>query len=148
MSLRPDTAVLAEGPYGSFTAARRRMQRVLLIGAGVGITPVRSLFESLPGRPGELTLIYRASSPADLVLRPELDQIAARRGATVHYLVGDRRSGGADLTSPATLQKLVPGLREHDVFVCGPDAMAAGVRTALRGSGVPARRIHHESFTL
>src|SRR5579883_988432 len=42
--LRPGTRVWFEGPYGAFTARRRRARKVLLIGAGAGITPVRALF--------------------------------------------------------------------------------------------------------
>ena len=53
-TLKPGTPVLAEGPYGSFTAARRRRHKVLLLAGGVGMTPLRALFESLPGGPGEI----------------------------------------------------------------------------------------------
>jgi predicted ferric reductase len=145
-ALRPGTAVLAEGPYGSFTALRRRRRRVLLIGAGVGITPLRALFESLPATPGELTLIYRASRPEDLVLFRELDQIATARGARVHYLVGARRAGRRDRFSAERLARLVPRLAEHDVYVCGPDALTAALRGELHRAGVPRGNIHTESF--
>jgi ferredoxin-NADP reductase len=88
------------------------------------------------------------SSPNDVVLRGELDQIAAARGATIHYLVGARRASGRnDPLSRERLERLVPHLREHDVYLCGPDALAAVVRKTLRAAGVPARHIHHESFT-
>jgi ferredoxin-NADP reductase len=147
-ALRPGTAVLAEGPYGSFTAARRRRRRkVLLIGAGAGITPLRALFESLPGDPGDVTLVYRASTVDDLVLRTEIDDIAAARGARVHYVVGSRDESRHNLLSAERLGRLVPDLRHHDVFVCGPDALAVAVRAELRRAGVPAGNIHQESFT-
>jgi predicted ferric reductase len=146
LGLSPGTAVLAEGPYGSFTAARRRRRSVLLIGAGVGITPMRALFESLPGAPGEVTLVYRASAVDDLVLRHEIDEIAAARGARVHYVVGSRRPGQSDPLSAERLRRLVPNLSHHDVFICGPDALAASLRTGLRNAGVPAGNIHHETF--
>lgn len=145
--LRPGTAVLAEGPYGSFTAARRRRRNVLLIGAGVGITPMRAMFESLPGAPGDITLVYRASSVDDLVLREEIDHVATARGARVHYMVGSRRPGRPDPLSAERLQRLVPDLRHHDIFICGPDQLATGLRVGLRKAGVPAGNIHHESFT-
>jgi predicted ferric reductase len=145
--LTPGTRVFAEGPYGSFTAARRRNRKVLLIGAGVGITPLRALFESLPGGPGDVTLIYRASTPDDLVLRHELDWIAQQRGTRVHYLVGARKRGNNDHLSAARLQHLVPDLRQHDVYLCGPAGMTMAVQAALRQAKVPRRHIHHESFT-
>ncbi len=145
--LQPGTRVLAEGPYGSFTAARRRNRNVLLIAGGVGITPLRALFETLPGAPGEITLVYRANTAADFVLRGELDEIARARGAYVHYLIGPPRPGSKDHLSPERLQRLVPDLRHHDVFVCGPEGMMTAAKTALRRSGVRRRHIHNESFT-
>lgn len=145
--LRPGTRVLAEGPYGSFTATRLRRRHVLLIAGGVGITPLRALFETLPGAPGEITLLYRANTASDFVLRSELDQIARARGARVHYLIGPPERGGRDHLSPQRLQQLVPNLRDHDVFVCGPEAMMTAATAALRQSGVRRSHIHIESFT-
>ncbi|WP_240677721.1 ferredoxin reductase family protein [Actinacidiphila soli] len=140
--LRPGTRVWAEGPYGAFTAARRTARKVLLLGGGVGITPLRALFETLPG---EVTLIYRARRPEDLALRQELDAIAAGRGATVHYVVDEPVEYSSPLTARA-LASLVPDIAERDVYLCGPPGMTAAATSALRRAGVPCRRIHHESF--
>ena len=146
LALRPGTAVFAEGPYGSFTAARRRRRSVVLIGAGVGITPLRTLFESLPGGPGEITLVYRARDVGDLVLRDELDEIARARGAQVHYVVGARRHG-VDPLSAQRLARLVPDLQNADIFVCGPESLASTLRAELRRIGVRRGHIHTESFS-
>ncbi|MEV5407814.1 ferredoxin reductase family protein [Thermopolyspora sp. NPDC052614] len=143
--LRPGTRVVAEGPYGAFTAARRRRERVLLIAGGVGITPIRALLESLPARPGDLTLLYRARTYDDLVLRAELEAIAEARGVRLRYCVGGREEVGEPFTAE-TLASLVPGLRDHDVYLCGPAGMTAAAVRALRAAGVPRRRVHHESF--
>jgi predicted ferric reductase len=144
--LKPGTRVLAEGPSGGFTAARRTRRKVLLLAGGVGITPLRALFETMPGAPGDITLIYRTATPDDIVLRHELDDIAKRRGALVHYLVGPPKRGSNDHLSPPKLQRLVPDLRERDVFLCGPEAMMVAAERSLRTAGVPRRHIHHESF--
>ncbi|MFC0597972.1 ferredoxin reductase family protein [Streptomyces palmae] len=141
-SLSPGTRVLAEGPYGGLTAARARTGKALLLAGGVGITPLRALFETLPG---EVTLIYRAHRPQDLVLREEIDAIAAARGARVHYTVGEPGPHSIPLTARA-LRRLVPDLAERDVFLCGPPGMTAAALRALRGAGVPRGRVHHESF--
>ncbi len=145
-ALHPGTRVYAEGPYGAFTDERRRERQVLLIGAGVGITPVRAMFESMPAGPGDITLIYRASSAADVVLGAELDAIGRARRATVHYVLGPRQDGRADPMSAAALARMVPGIGQHDVFICGPAGFTEGVRRSLRQAGVPRRRIHRESF--
>ena len=141
--LTPGTRVLAEGPYGSFTAARRRRGKVLLIAGGVGITPLRTLFETLPAAPGDLTLLYRAGSERDLVFRQELELIAAHRGAGLHYLLGSR---DRDPLDARTLLDLLPNVREHDVYLCGPPGLVDAVQETLTTAGVPKRQIHHESF--
>ncbi|MFJ2831116.1 ferric reductase-like transmembrane domain-containing protein [Streptomyces sp. NPDC087263] len=142
--LRPGTRVWAEGPYGSLTADRRSSHKVLLIAAGVGITPLRALFETLPG---QVTLLYRARTAEDLALGAELEAIARWRGARVVYALN-----GADGSRPPftaqTLRAAVSDVGGHDVYVCGPDAFARDVYRALRAAGVPDRRIHHESFEL
>ncbi|WP_055524807.1 ferredoxin reductase family protein [Streptomyces graminilatus] len=140
--LAPGTRVWAEGPYGGFTANRRTAPKVLLLAGGVGITPLRALFETLPG---EVTLVYRTRRAVDLALRGELDAIAARRRATVHYVVGEPAGYPSPLTAQG-LSALVPDLAAHDVYLCGPPGMTQAAITALREAGVPARRIHHESF--
>ena len=61
--LRPGTRVAIEGPYGAFTAGARRGDRVLLIGAGVGITPIRALLQELP-RGTDVVVVLRASTRA------------------------------------------------------------------------------------
>lgn len=140
--LAPGTRVWAEGPYGAFTANRRTSHKVLLLAGGVGITPLRTLFETLPG---QVTLVYRARRAADLALRSELDAIAARRRAVVHYIVDEPAEYSSPLTSQG-LAALVPDLVVHDVYLCGPPGMAEAALSALRAAGVPPRRIHHESF--
>ena len=103
--LAPGTRVFAEGPYGGLTAARRRRRDVLLVAGGVGITPLRALFETLPGGPGTITLLYRASTPLDLVFRHELDEIAAAAGgcgALRHRPAGPGRRRPAVGPQPAS----------------------------------------------
>ncbi len=142
VKLRPGTKVWAEGPYGAFTAGRARGEKVLLLAGGVGITPLRALFQTMPGR---VTLIYRARRPMDLALRPELDRIAAERGATVHYVVDEPAEYSVPLTARG-LRSLVPDVADHDVYLCGPPGMTAAALHALRRAGVPRGRVHHESF--
>ncbi|MGW2487300.1 ferredoxin reductase family protein [Streptomyces sp. NPDC001606] len=140
--LRPGTRVWAEGPYGSLTADRATGHRSLLIAAGVGVTPLRALFETLPG---EVTLLYRARSAEDLALGGELEAIARWRGARVLYALNGP-GGRRPAFTAESLRASFPGLAGHDVYICGPHGFARDVYEALRAAGVPDRRIHHESF--
>ena len=145
--LRPGTRVMAEGPYGAFTTGRRRLRKVVLIGGGVGITPLRALFESMPGDGRDISLIYRAGTPEEVLFRTEIDAIATRRGSRVAYLVGSRRDH-PDWLGPRHLRGLLPDIADHDVFLCGPPGLVATVQSALDELGVPRRQVHHESFEL
>jgi predicted ferric reductase len=144
--IAPGTLVFAEGPYGALTRRRRRRPRVLLIAGGVGITPMRTLFEEidLPGK--DVTLIYRASKEQDLVLKQELDEIAERSGARVVYLVGPSSDARNDMSAPA-LNRIVGDLSDHDVYLCGSPRLASRVRDSLMDSGFPRHQLHEERFS-
>ncbi|HST48539.1 ferredoxin reductase family protein [Jatrophihabitans sp.] len=144
--LRPGTRVFAEGPYGALTAGRRTRRKVLLIAGGIGITPLRALFETLPTGPDELTLVYRASRDSDVVFGEELTALARQRGARLHVVTGRRTELGYDPLSAEALTANLPDLPDYDVYVCGPAPMTEAVLAALRAAKVPRRQVHSESF--
>jgi ferredoxin-NADP reductase len=143
-ALAPGTRVAIEGPYGAFTADRRVADRVLLVGAGVGITPIRALLEELP-ETVDVVVILRGSRREDLVLRDEIAALVARRGGRLHELVGPREQVRLDA---GRLNALVPHLSHRDVYVCGPDGFTAAVVATATDAGVTPDRIHYESFTV
>lgn len=156
--LQPGTRVLVEGPYGRFTTERRTRRRVLLVAAGIGITPVRALAEELAlsrsTTPGDVTVLYRANDARSLVLRDELEDLARATGLQVHLLVGPPVPGswlppalaGTHESDVVTLRRLVPHVRSHDVYLCGPPAWMALVRKDLGAAGVPRGQVHDERF--
>jgi predicted ferric reductase len=143
--LKPGTRVFVEGPYGAFTAGRATQPHIVLIGGGVGITPIRALMDEFKNGV-QLDVIYRASSSADLVLKEELDYLVAQSGGSVrvHYLVGSRQEYPVDAKS---LQALVPRIADSDIYICGPEPLVDAVRKAADDLGVPKNRFHDESFS-
>ena len=146
-NLQPGVRVIAEGPYGAFTGRRRGHRHVLLIAGGVGITPLRALYESLPGVGRDVTFIYRVDRPDEIVFKAELDEIARARRGQIHYLVG-LRPDHPEYLSPDHLKSLVPDIVWRDVFVCGPPRMQAMVLDSLAVLRVPRGQVHHENFEL
>lgn len=141
-SLQPGTRVIAEGPYGALTPARQTQRGVVLIAGGVGITPLRALFETLHG---DITLIYRASTAEELLFQPELEHLAKARGMQFIPAIGARGSS-ADVTRPRILQRFAPNIAKCDIYICGPSGFMHSVRKSARVLGVPRRRIHIEDF--
>ena len=145
-TIPPGTRVVAEGPFGVFTDAVRHRSKVALIGGGIGITPIRSLLEEMDG---DLVIVYRVISEADVIFGDELRELADRKGATVHIVAGDHATPeGRRLLTPAHLEELVPDIAEREVYVCGPPAMADAARKSVRKAHVPSRYIHTERFAL
>jgi len=149
--LRPGTRVLVEGPFGRLSPRSRTRPGVALIGAGVGVAPLRALAEGLAYAPGEAVLLYRSARPP--LFAAEFDGLARHRGLRLLWLPGHRRAEGSwlgdgvraadDLTA---LTWWVPDIAERDVYVCGPQAWADDVRRTVLAAGVPADRLHLESF--
>lgn len=146
LAVRPGTRVLLEGPYGGMTIDRAGGRRVLLIGAGVGLAPMRALLEA--SRPGQAPLVLaRAHSAQDLPLEAELDALARERGGALVPITGPRGQfpGGNPFTAEA-LRANIADLDSRDVFVCGPQALQDRVQRELERAGVPRTRIHSERF--
>ena len=120
--LRPGTKVLAEGPYGRMTGDLRKKRKVLLVAGGVGITPLRALFQTLPGGPGDITLVYRARKDDDVVFRHELETIAAQRGSRVHFVTGSRRGWAAIRSAAQSCRPMCRTWRTTTSTSVGPPA--------------------------
>jgi predicted ferric reductase len=144
--IRPGTKVLAEGPFGVFTDAVRKRERVALIAGGIGITPIRALIEEMDGN---LVLVYRVLRDEDIVFGHELKNLAETKGMDLHFVVGDHAApGGEYLLSPAHLRELIPDITDREVYICGPPAMSDFIERNVRQAHVPPKYIHTERFAL
>jgi predicted ferric reductase len=154
-SLRPGTRVLVEGPYGRLHTGLRTRDRSVLVGAGIGITPLRALLEELPAGPDATVVIYRVSRQSDVVLAEELLDLAKAKGARIVAVVGHRRTDraswlpadSAHLGEAEGLLRIVPDIAYRDVYVCGHPAWMDAVIAAAKEAGVPSESIHHERFS-
>lgn len=145
--IRPGIRVIADGPYGAFTAELRRRQRVLLVGGGVGVTPLRAIAEALDGGPGDVMFLQRASSASDLLMADELEKMDADGRLIYVPVLGKRgKTPREDPMAPHRLREMVPDLDEREVFICGSPAMARSTIKNLRKAGISWRRIHTELF--
>ncbi len=141
------TRVMAEGPYGTFHSENDPTEKILLIGGGIGITPLRAIFEDIERAPGDVTLLYRARSRADAILLGELQEIADRRGFKLKVSKsrkGDRRH--SQPFSAAALGHAVPDISERSVYVCGPPELISAACNGARRAGVGRKNIHYERF--
>jgi predicted ferric reductase len=134
--LRPGTEVILEGPFGRFTERAAKGSKYLFIAGGIGITPIRSMLESLSAKKADAVLLYGNKTPEDVVFRDELDRLGVRRHDVINAYIDE-----------AKIRSLVPDFAERDIYVCGPPAMMDKLVAMFRGFGVPRERIHFEKFS-
>lgn len=143
------------GPSGSFIFTGRECKCILLIGGGVGITPLMSVLRYLTDRswPGDIYLLYGIHSPQDYIFREELEYLQ-RRHPNLHVVVTASHPEGTDWKGPTgritreLIAESVPDLASRYVHLCGPVPLMEAVKKALLELGVPAGRIKTEAFGL
>ncbi|MET4704747.1 ferredoxin reductase family protein [Frigoribacterium sp. UYMn621] len=151
-SVRPGTRVSFEGPYGMFTDAGRTAPKLAIVVAGIGITPVRAFLEDSKVRPGETTILLRASTQDETYLWNEISELAAKKGARLYTMVGKRARSGpgwmpqADASRGVTLKSVFPDLANSDLYICGPTAWLDLVENDARRAGIPEHQLHTERF--
>jgi ferredoxin-NADP reductase len=124
---------------------------VALIGAGVGITPLRALAEGLDYDPGDAVLLHRYTEQP--LFAGEFEVLGRERGLTVIDLPGRRRAPDSWLgpylwkhTDESVLRSWVPDIADRDVYICGPTKWTASVQRCAEAAGTPEDRIHIEIF--
>ncbi len=150
--LRPGTRVLVDGPHGLFTARQCTNPRVLLIAGGIGITPLRALAEEFVQAGRDVVLVYGNRRRDSVVFERELEALVRAAGGRMRVVVvlsqDPTWAGERGSIDRERLERLVPDVRERDVFLCGPPVMMRSVRAAVAALGLPRARLHDERFAL
>jgi ferredoxin-NADP reductase/Fe-S-cluster-containing hydrogenase component 2 len=142
-----------EAPNGTFYFDGKNAGSVLLIGGGVGITPMMSAARYLTetGWPGVVHLILGFRAPGDFIFRGEIARLEARNPnlrvtVTMSRPDGEPWSGRKGQIDAALLAQTVPDIVSHRTHICGPPAMMDAVKSALVGLGVAEAQIRTEAF--
>lgn len=131
------SAIGMSGPFNDFPLVAAPDSRVVLVGGGIGITPLVSMAHALGAAGNAFTLHYLAGSREDLAFLGELNAIPGAR--VIPHL--SQESGRADLQ--ALLGAFSPG---DSAYACGPVALLQALADAARRAGWPSGTLHAESF--
>jgi predicted ferric reductase len=139
--LKPGTRVAIEGPYGVFTRFSKVGNHVLLVGAGVGITPLRALLEDLPANT-DVACVLRARTAEEIPHLDEIRRLVERRDGRLHVLTGSREQTSIAQALPAA----VPDIAGRDIYICGPGGFTTAIEEIAVRWGADADQIHSEAF--
>lgn len=151
----PGSKVTALAPLGAFTLTSRPTEKLLLLSAGSGITPLMSMLRTLYdlGSDADVVFLHSARTPSDIVFRSELAAIEMHMPnlRVVHVCEADypseRWGGMRGRLSPTMLHTIVPDLLERTIFNCGPMPYMDSVRRILGELDFDLGSYHEESFT-
>ncbi|MXG91017.1 hybrid-cluster NAD(P)-dependent oxidoreductase [Nocardioides flavescens] len=150
----PGTKLTALAPLGAFTLTHRPAEKLLLLSAGSGVTPLMSMLRTLfdLGSDADVVFLHSARTPSDIVFRSELAAIEMLMPnlRVVHVCEADypseRWGGMRGRLSPSMLQTVVPDLLERTTFTCGPAPYMDSVRRILGELGYDLAHYREESF--
>jgi ferredoxin-NADP reductase len=142
-------------PFGTFTFTGKEANSIVLVGGGVGITPLMTAIRYLTdhGWPNDIFLLYSCRTSRDFIFREELEYLQ-RRYANLHVVASMTRVAGTEWMGPTgrltkeLIAQNVPDITARRVHLCGPPPMMAAMQAILAELGVPKEQVKTESFTL
>jgi ferredoxin-NADP reductase len=151
--LKVGDLIEAGGPVGKFTFDGTDAESIVLISAGVGITPMVSIIRYLTERswPGNVFFVYTCRTPADFIFEDEVTALQPRN-PKLHVVVTMTKAEGTDWKGPRgritkeLLAQTVPDLVSRRIHICGPAAMMDATKALLIELGVPSDQVKMELF--
>lgn len=138
------------GPLGDFYyQGLRDAKHVVAIAGGSGITPFYSMAVAIVSglEDFDLTVLYGSRTADGILLRDEIEAIAAQSGGkvkVVHVLSDEEREGYEHGFVTAELIKKYAGDGDYSVLMCGPKAMYTFCEGECKKLGLPKRRYRAE----
>jgi nitric oxide dioxygenase len=137
-------------PFGDFTPDTESDKPVVLLSAGVGITPmvsaIRRIAEVNPQR--RVVFAHAARDPGHHALRNEVEalKLAMPNLSVVNFY--EDLQGATDAIEGRMDVARLPAwpVEEAEVYLCGPHKFMQAQWLALINAGVPVARLHREVF--
>jgi nitric oxide dioxygenase len=137
-------------PFGEFTPDTESDQPIVLLSAGVGVTPMVSSLKRIANvNPQRRVIFAHAARDANHhALRAEVESLKAVMPNLSVVTFYEERGGVQDAVEGRMNVTLLPAWprEEANVYLCGPTKFMQAQWLALLNMGVPAGRLHREVF--
>jgi len=155
-ALQPGKRVWLDGPYGVFTMDRNQAMGFVLIGGGVGITPLYSMLQTMAEREDirPVILFYGSNDLENLTFADELEALTSSEKLNLTFVpvlknpdpVWEGEVGYIDV---AVMKKYLPKqYRRFMYLICGPEPLMNAMEQALPELGVPPNQVITERFDM
>lgn len=142
--------VTASLPYGFF-APEYTDSHVIMLAAGIGITPFRSMIEDAAVHTPDrmLTLLHSARNVHDALFAEELKALPLSKLTTQYFLTRESSNVPGTLHRRMTADDVLPHIQKDtqtEILICGPISFTRDLWRALRARGIPEDTIYTEAF--
>ena len=152
--LLPGIAIEVSAPRGTFVLNEASTAPVVLLSAGIGITPVLSMLYALSKTTRQVYWIHGARDGSHLAFRTEVNSLLAALPHAKRLIAHSQPCSGDILGETYDLHgrlnmEAVADLRidsDAEYYLCGPSQFLTDFTTGLQHSGVVQHRIHLETF--
>lgn len=146
-TVEPGSILTLQPAAGDFVLPKPLPERMLMLSAGSGITPVMSMLRELDRRGAirDVVFAHCARSRDAVIFASALDEVAGRNPGlrSIVFSSGDR--DGVGRFSERALRSLVPDFAARETFLCGPPGLMDRVERLYAGNRAGAR-LHTERF--
>ncbi|KAM3506527.1 hypothetical protein MY11210_007519 [Beauveria gryllotalpidicola] len=149
-SLLVGQTVRVRGPKGAFVYTPNMVRHFGMIAGGTGITPMLQIIRAITrgraaGDVTEVDLIFANVSPQDILLKEDLDALAAEdKGVRIHYVLDNPPegwTGGVGYVTADMITKFFPKPADDvKILLCGPPPMISGLKKATESLGYKKAR--------
>ncbi|ORY18220.1 hypothetical protein BCR34DRAFT_583139 [Clohesyomyces aquaticus] len=139
-----------KGPKGAMVYTPNMVRHFGMIAGGTGITPMLQIIKAIirgraTGDVTEVDLLFANVNPEDILLKEDLDALAAKDGKfRVHYVLNnppEKWTGGVGFVTPDMIKSKLPApASDVKILVCGPPPMVAAMKKATEGLGYTKAR--------
>ncbi len=138
-TLKPDTKVYLEGPYGSFSYLNSRNTRQVWVGEGIGIAPFVSMAQSLRNPKYNICLFYTAPDSISMAYLSELVLVEAR---FPHLKVNPYQTANYGALKVTAILKSCLSFTNTDIFISADPQTIVRLLNEFKMYGVKRKNIH------
>lgn len=136
--LKLGETIKVKGPKGFYKYEPNSVKNLAMVAGGTGITPMYQIIKAVLSNPQDktqITLLYGSQSEADILLRAELDEFAAKHDnfKIVHFLdrAPENWSGRTGYINKEALQEFFPAPSDDvQLLLCGPPGLVSSIKRA------------------
>jgi uncharacterized protein len=154
--IRVGDVLEVRAPAGTFFIDPLSTEPIVLVGAGIGITPLVGMLESMlhAGRGREIWAVFGLRNGAEHPFKERLEKLATEH-ANLHLQVSYSAPRESDILHKdyvhcgrVTIERLREVLPSNNFlfYVCGPGPLMESLVPALLAWGVPESHVHFEAF--